>query len=314
MHAGIELAVVLPAYNEALAIAKVISDFRRVFPEAFVVVVDNRSSDGTAAVAREALSGGAGLVLEESTPGKAQAVRRAFLEIDARIYVLCDADDTYPVEEIPPLIEAVRIGRCDMAVGDRHTSRQYAAAEKRPFHNWGNKLIAKLVNRTFDGELSDVLSGLRVFSRRFVRNYPILARGFALEVDMASYALDRRFRTLEFPISYRSRPQGSTSKLKTVPDGVRVLMALFNLARFYRPLGFFGSIALVFMLFGITAGFPVVADFLRTGLVPRLPLAVLATGLELCAVISLSIGLVLDGLVHHQQLQTERDLLKDGSS
>lgn len=311
MSAYTKVAVVLPAYNEALAIAKVISDFRRVLPDALIVVVDNRSTDGTATVAREALSESQNLVLEERIPGKAQAVRRAFLEVDADIYILCDADDTYPADEVPPLLEAVRTGRCDMAVGNRHAADHYTAAEKRPFHNWGNKLIAKLVNRTFNGQLHDVLSGLRVMSRRFVRNYPILANGFTLEVDMASYALDRRFRTLEFPISYRQRPVGSTSKLRTVPDGTRVLLALFNLVRFYRPLSFFGTIGLILMTAGLVAGIPVISDFIQTGLVPRLPLALLATGLEICGVISISIGLILDGLVHHQQLQTERDLLRD---
>lgn len=314
MSAYTKVAVVLPAYNEALAIAKVISDFRRVLPDALIVVVDNRSTDGTATVAREALSESQNLVLEERIPGKAQAVRRAFLEVDADIYVLCDADDTYPADEVPPLLEAVRAGRCDMAVGNRHAADHYTAAEKRPFHNWGNKLIAKLVNRTFNGQLQDVLSGLRVMSRRFVRNYPILANGFTLEVDMASYALDRRFRTLEFPISYRQRPVGSMSKLRTVPDGTRVLVALFNLVRFYRPLIFFGQIGLIFMTAGLIAGIPVIADFIHTGLVPRLPLALLATGLEICGVISVSIGLILDGLVHHQRLQTERDLLRDSTA
>lgn len=311
MKRPVELAVILPAYNEAAAIGRVVNDIRTALPDATIVVVDNRSTDETAQLARAAIGSSAGCVIEERVPGKARAVRRAFLEVDARCYVMCDADDTYPAEAIPALLEAVRSGRCDMAVGNRHASGDYAGVERRRFHGAGNRLIAGLINFLFKGQLEDVLSGLRVFSRRFVRNYPIITHGFALEVDMTAYALDRNFRILEFPIPYRQRPPGSHSKLRTIPDGMKVLVALFNLFRFYRPLQFFGSIGLALLGAGILAGAPVVAEFIRTGLVPRIPTALLATGLAICGVLAFAIGLILDGLRHHQQLQTERDLLHD---
>lgn len=314
MKRPVELAVILPAYNEAAAIGRVVNDIRRVLPEAVIVVVDNRSTDQTTQLALEAIGASAGRVIEERTPGKARAVRRAFLEVDARYYVMCDADDTYPAEAIPALLDAVRSGRCDMAIGNRHADGGYAGAERRRFHGMGNRLIAGLINFLFKGQLEDVLSGLRVFSRRFVRNYPIIAHGFALEVDMTAYALDRHFRILEFPIAYRKRPPGSHSKLRTIPDGMRVLVALFNLFRFYRPLRFFGSIGLVLLGAGALAGAPIVTEFIRTGLVPRFPTALLATGLGICSVLAFAIGLILDGLRHHQQLQTERDLLHDSDN
>jgi glycosyltransferase involved in cell wall biosynthesis len=305
-----DVAVVLPAYNEAIAIGAVVRDMRRVLgDDAYIVVVDNRSTDGTAAAAREALASGKGVVLTETVQGKSQAVRRAFLSVDARVYVLCDADDTYPVEALPEIVRRVANGDVDMAIGDRHGNGSYAGAESRRFHGLGNRLIAGLLNRIFGGQVGDALSGLRVFSRRFVKNYPILSRGFALETDMTAFALDRRFRVVEFAIDYRARPKGSESKLRTIPDGFRVVVALFNLARFYRPLFFFGWIGVVLGTLGFMAGVPVLSEYFLTGLVPRLPLALLATGLGLTAMISFAIGLILDGIAFHQRAITERALL-----
>lgn len=305
-----EVAVVLPAFNEVVSISSVIRDVHRHLPDAFIVVVDNGSTDGTAEMARSTIEGGKGLVLCEYVRGKAQAVRRAFLTVDANIYVLCDADDTY---SIAPLLEAIRVvreGEIDMAIGDRHGNGSYGEVESRRFHGMGNRLIAALINRIFHGKLRDVLSGFRVLSRSFVKNYPILARGFALEVDMTAFALDRRFRVAEFQVQYRARPKGSTSKLRTIPDGMRVLSAVFNLARYYRPFSFFGVIGVGLAVLGTAAGAPVVLEFINTGLVPRLPTAVLAAGLWTSALISFAIALILDSAVQQQRALTETGLMR----
>lgn len=283
---------------------------RSAIPDAFIVVVDNNSTDRTFELARKAIAPGTGMVIREPSPGKACAVRRGIHSVDAEIVVLCDADNTYPADAIPPMIDAVASGVCDMAVGNRHADGVYLEIESRRFHGTGNRIVAKLVNRLFRGNLEDALSGLRVMSRQFVRHYPITIHGFTLEVDMVAFALERKFRILEFPIIYRKRLEGSDSKLKTVPDGIRVLVTLFNLFRFYRPLKFFGRIALLCAIAGVLVFIPVMQDFLKTGLVNRFPLALLATGLELIAGLCLSVGLVLDGLRHSEAHRVERELLK----
>ena len=235
--------IILPAYNEEQTIAATIEDFHRALPKAAVYVVNNRSTDATESIAREALSrlGCKGDVINERRPGKGNAVRRAFLEIDADIYVLADADLTYPAEQVHELIAPVINGEADMVVGDRHSAGHYAAENKRALHGFGNRLVRDLINRLFYANLADIMSGYRVFSRRFVKSYPILVEGFEIETDMTLHALDKRFRIVEIPINYRDRPAGSFSKLNTLRDGAKVINTITQILRYYRPLAFFGG-------------------------------------------------------------------------
>jgi len=305
------IAVILPAYNEELTIDDTMRAFHAALPEAAIFVVNNRSSDATEAIAKRTLHelGCAGRVINEYRPGKGNAVRRAFIEIDADIYVLSDADLTYPAERARDLIKPVLECVADMVVGDRHSGGHYAAENRRTLHGFGNGLVSFLVNRLFVARLVDIMSGYRVFSRRFVKSYPILVEGFEIETDMTLHALDKRFRILEVPIEYKDRPAGSSSKLNTVRDGAKVIFTIARILRYYRPLAFFGGVALALALLGILAALPVFEDWVRYRYVHHVPLAILATGLEIVAVMMTAIGLVLDSITHQDKRNFERDLL-----
>ena len=300
-----QTVIILPAYNEEETIAQVIESFSLSLPAAKIVVVDNNSSDRTAERATAAFrrTGAAGLLLNEYRQGKAFAVQKAFSEVEAEVYVLCDADMTYPADEIQPMLDPVLNGRADMVVGDRHALGGYKSENKRRFHGFGNSLIRFLINFLFRSSLHDILSGYRVFSRRFVKNYPILSRGFDIEAEMTLHALDKGFRIVEVPICYKDRPQGSVSKLNTFSDGLRVLKLIFTIFRNYRPLAFFGSLACFFGLGGLAAGFPVLLDYYREQYVLHVPLAILATGLMTIAGMCVSIALILDTVAANNRFQ-----------
>ncbi|MFA7383429.1 MAG: glycosyltransferase family 2 protein [Desulfurivibrionaceae bacterium] len=311
IKAPLTVAVVLPAYNEELTIEATIRAFHHALPEAAIWVINNRSTDTTEAGARAALAslGCGGGVLNEPRKGKGNAVRRAFLELEADIYVLADADLTYPAERVRELMAPVIEGCADMVVGDRHSAGHYAAENKRPLHGFGNHLVRRLVNRLFNAELADIMSGYRVFSRRFVKNYPILVEGFEIETDLTLHALDKRFRIVEIPVEYRDRPEGSSSKLNTVSDGARVLFVIIQILRYYRPRVFFGALSFLFGLAGLFAAIPVIQDWLYYQYIYHVPLAILATGLEIVAVTTLGVGVILDSIVYQQRLEYERHLL-----
>lgn len=307
------IAVILPAYNEQSTIAGTIEAFHGELPQARIIVVDNNSADGTAEIARETFDrlGVSGSVLHELRQGKGNALRRAFWEVDADIYVLSDADLTYPAARVHDLVRPIAKGEADMAVGDRHTGGYYRAKNKRAFHGAGNRLVTSLVNRLFRADLADIMSGYRALSRGFVRNYPILVGGFQVETDMTLHALDKRFRIVEIPIDYRDRPAGSHSKLDTFRDGARVLFVIAQILRYYRPLYFFGWLSVVFGVLGLLAFWPVWVDWVEHRFIYRVPLAVLAAALETVAVISLGIGLILDAITHQHRLRFERDMVAD---
>lgn len=308
------IAVILPAYNEEQTLSPTIEDFHKYLPEAEIWVIDNRSTDATKIVACETLArlGCHGGIINESRPGKGNAVRRAFIDIEADIYVIADADMTYPAEQARNLIAPILAGEADMVVGDRHTSGQYAVENKRALHGFGNRLVRDLVNKLFHANLADIMSGYRVFNRRFVKNYPILVESFEIETDMTLHALDKRFRIVEIPIAYRDRPPGSFSKLNTVRDGARVLNTIGNILRYYRPLIFFGSTAILFALLGLLAGIPVIDEWVRDRYVHRVPLAMLATGMEIVSIVFTAIGLILDSITHQDKRNFERGLLLYG--
>lgn len=305
------IACVLPAYNEEKTVAATIEEFFLNLPEAEIWVVNNRSSDETESIARDTLLrlGCKGGVINEQRAGKGNAVRRAFLDIDADVYILADADMTYPAAQARELIAPILAGTADMVVGDRHSTGHYAAENKRALHGFGNRLVRDLVNKLFRADLADIMSGYRAFNRAFVNNYPILVEGFEIETDMTLHALDKRFRITEVPVEYRDRPPGSHSKLNTISDGMRVLNTIGKILRYYRPLMFFFTAAVVFALLGLMAGIPVIDDWIRDRYIHHLPLAILATGLGIIAIVFAAVGLILDSITHQDRRNFERALL-----
>ena len=305
------VSVILPAYNEEQTIAATIEEFHQALPDAKIWVINNRSSDATEQTALDTLSrlGCLGAVINECRPGKGNAIRRAFLDIDADIYVLADADLTYPAAQVHELMAPILAREADMVVGDRHTAGHYASENKRALHGFGNRLIRDLVNKLFGANMADIMSGYRVFSRRFVKSYPILVEGFEIETDMTLHALDKRFRVVEIPVAYRDRPAGSFSKLNTLSDGARVLRVIANILRYYRPLVFFGGLAILFALLGLIMGTPVIAEWINVRTISHVPLAILATGLAVIAIVLVAIGLILDSIAHQDRRNFERELL-----
>ncbi len=310
MVKGMKTAVLIPCYNEAQTIGKVVRDFRHALPDAEIWVYDNNSTDATGEIAREA----GALVRREYRQGKGFVVRSMFSEIDADVYVLVDGDDTYPAEAAPDLIVPVAEGRADMAVGDRLTNGTYREQNKRRFHDLGNGLVRGSINVLFHAGIRDVMTGYRAFSRRFVKNFPVMTGGFEIETEMTLHALDKRFAIAEIPIDYRDRPEGSASKLRTFRDGFRVLRTLLSIFKDYKPLSFYGGLALLFFLLGILAGIPVLAEYARTSYITHVPLAILASALEIMALLSLSSGLVLDTLVKADKRNYELSLLRNANA
>ncbi|SDS26546.1 Glycosyltransferase involved in cell wall bisynthesis [Opitutus sp. GAS368] len=308
-----EIAIILPAYNEAKTIGSTLRDFHRALPAALLCVVDNNSTDGTAEAARAtaaALPSCRFLLLAEKRQGKAFAMRRAFTLIEADAYVMSDADSTYSASDLAPLLAPVLADEADMVVGDRHAQGHYRRENKRPLHNFGNSLVKALINRLFGVTLHDILSGYRVFSRTFVKSFPVLTAGFELETEITLHAVDKRFRIVELPISYQDRPAGNFSKLSTFRDGRKVLTALFSILRYNRPLLFFGGIAGVFAAFGLAIGSLPVVEYYHTGLILHIPSAILASGLMVCAVTTSAIALILDSVAHMQRHDSELRLIE----
>ncbi|MBN8216026.1 MAG: glycosyltransferase [Spirochaetes bacterium] len=298
------IAVLIPCYNEESTISETVRDFRKALPRAVIHVYDNNSTDDTARVARKA----GARVTGEPLQGKGHVIRSMFREVEADVYVMVDGDRTYPAESVHELLAPVLEGRADMAVGDRHSNESYRLENKRPFHQAGNALIPWLINRLWHADLRDVMSGYRAFNRRFVKQIAVLTAGFEVETELTLNALDARMRIVEIPVRYRDRPAGSFSKLHTFRDGWRILVLILAILKDYRPLFFFGLIAAIFALAGSLSGAIPVVDFLRFRFVYHVPLAILATGLGILSMISLSIGLVLDTLTRQHRIRTEISL------
>ena len=307
-----KIAIFLPAYNEAQTIGETIRDFHVACPEAELWVISNNSFDDTDRLASNMLVelGANGGVIQEPRQGKGNAVRRAFHEIDADIYVMADADQTCSAEDISELIQPILDGKADMVVGDRHSTGHYQKENKRPLHNFGNKLVQSLVNRLFKAELVDIMSGYRVFNRLFVKSYPILVEGFEIETDMTLHALDKKFRIMEIPVEYKDRPEGSFSKLNTLSDGYKVIFTIVRILRHYRPLMFFGGAGILFALIGMITAVPVLDDWIRDRYIYHVPLAILATGIEIVALQLFAIGLILDSIAEQDKRNFERELLR----
>jgi glycosyltransferase involved in cell wall biosynthesis len=281
------IAVLVPCYNEEAAVATVVADFRKALPAAEIYVYDNNSRDRTAAVAREA----GAIVRSERRQGKGHVVRRMFADVEADIYVLVDGDATYDAPSAPRMIDKLLDEHLDMVVGFRIDQSQ---AAYRLGHRTGNRMLTAFLSSTFGQEFKDILSGYRVFSRRFVKSFPVLSDGFEIETELAVYALELSLPVAEVETPYYARPEGSFSKLNTWRDGFRILGTILKLYRSERPLRFFTVIGILLALAAIILAIPIVVTFVETGLVPRLPTAVLSMGLTIVAILSVSSGLVLD--------------------
>ena len=284
--------MLIPCYSEARTVAKVVQDYRTMLPEATIYVYDNNSTDETAALAAAA----GAVVRHEYQQGKGNVMRRMFREIDAECYLLVDGDDTYPAEAAPAMVRAVRERGADMVVGDRLSST-YFTENKRPFHNFGNSLVRACINRMFGSQIKDIMTGYRAFSFQFVKTYPVLARGFEIETEMSIHAVERNMRIENVVIEYRDRPEGSESKLNTYTDGFKVLRTILRLYKDSRPFGFFGVLAAVLAL--VSAGFmvPVVAEYFRTGLVPRFPTLIVCACVMVAALLLFISGIILSSLL-----------------
>ena len=303
-----KIAVLIPCYNEAVTIEKVVRDFKTALPEADIYGYDNNSTDDTAKIAEKA----GAIVRREYRQGKGNVIRR---EIDADCYIMTDGDDTYPAESAREMANLVLSGRADMVIGDR-LSATYFEENKRPFHNFGNSLVRGFINTLWTRQKSkkilDVMTGYRAFSPLFVKSFPILSQGFEIETEMTIHALDKNFLIESLPVNYRDRPAGSFSKLNTYVDGVKVLMTIFNLYRNYRPLKFFGAISILLMLIALIMFLPILAEFLQTGLVPRFPTLIVSGLIAVISILSAMCGLILDTIAVNarKDFELKMNLLK----
>ena len=302
-----KIAVLVPCLNEALTIRQVVEDFRRALPSATIYVYDNDSTDDTFRIAQEA----GAVVTREYRRGKAFVVQRMFSEIEADVYIMVDGDATYPADNAGAMVDLLTSHNLDIVVGDRLSNMSYARENKRRVHNAGNELIKKMINFLFQASLKDILSGYRVFSRRFVKNFPSMVEGFELETEITIFSLHHGFRIQEVPIDYQDRPSGSVSKLNTFRDGFRVIRTMFNLFRYYKPMVFFSFLAFILFLFSILIGISPVIEYIEFKYVYKVPSAVLAASLMIASLLCLFCGLILDSIVQIDRKQF-RHLMKLG--
>lgn len=301
-----KIAVLIPCYNEELTIEKVIKDFRKELPDAYIYVYDNNSKDKTAKIAA---TNGA-IVKHEYRQGKGNVVRAMFRDIDADIYVMVDGDDTYPAEFVHKLIEPIRTGEADMTIGDRLSNGTYQEENKRHFHEFGNNLVKKSINILFRTKLKDIMTGYRVFNKMFVKNMPVMTPKFEIETEMSLYALDKKYIIKEIPIVYRDRPDGSVSKLNTVSDGIKVVKTIVNMFKNYKPLQFFTLIAVILFIIALIIGIPVIVEFIKTRYITKVPSAILATGIVILSVIIGQCGVILHTVVKNHKENYELNLLR----
>lgn len=288
MKKNLKYAILIPCYNEALTIEKVVKDFKRELPKADIYVYDNNSVDNTADIAKKT----GAIVVFENKQGKGNVIRSMFSDIDADIYVMVDGDDTYPADEVHKLIECIKQGD-DMAIGDRLSSTYYKE-NKRPFHNFGNNLVRWLINVMFASEIKDVMTGYRAFSNKFVKTISVMSPGFQIETELTLTALQYRYNIKSIPIQYRDRPEGSKSKLNTFKDGYKVLITIFDMFKDYKPLLFFSLFSLITFVIGLLVGIPVIHEFNLTHYVSKVPSAILSSSLMIITMLLLVLGLILD--------------------
>ena len=277
----VKIAVLVPCYNEAQTIKKVVEDFKKVLPEAVIYVYNNNSTDDTAKIAAEA----GAIVRNEYKQGKGNVIRRMFREIDAECYIMTDGDDTYPAEFAPQMADMVLNKNCDMVVGDRLSST-YFQENKRPFHNFGNEIVRKSINFLFKSKIKDIMTGFRAFSYQFVKTFPVLSTGFEIETEMTIHAVDKNMSVGNVVIDYRDRQEGSESKLNTFSDGFKVIKTIIRLFKAYKPIWFYGLVALVLAVISIGFFIPILVIYGETGLVPKFPTLIMCCFVMTVAILS----------------------------
>ena len=293
-----KIAVLIPCYNEAKTVEKVVKDYKKALPEADIYVYDNNSTDGTDKIAKKA----GAIVKYEYRQGKGNVIRSMFKDIEADCYLMIDGDDTYPAENAREMCDLVLEGKADMVIGDRLSST-YFTENKRPFHNLGNRLVRGLINKLFKSNVRDIMTGYRAFSYEFVKTFPVLSKGFEIETEMTIHALDKNFLLKEVSVNYRDRPAGSVSKLNTYRDGFRVLKTIGRLFKEYKPTIFFSIIGLIFLVIAVVFAVPVFADYFKTGLVPRYPTLIFSGFMLIISILMFVCGLLLEVVVKkHRQM------------
>lgn len=300
-----KIAVLIPCYNEEKTVAKVVSDFKRVLPEAVIYVYNNNSTDRTAALAREA----GAVVRNEYMQGKGNVIRRMFREIDAQCYIMADGDDTYPAEDAPEMVRLVLEQQADMVVGDRLSST-YFTENTRPFHNLGNRLVRGSIQLLFRNNIKDIMTGYRAFSYEFVKTFPVISKGFEIETEMSIHAVNANMHLENVVIGYRDRPEGSVSKLNTYSDGFKVLRTIARLYRVYKPLGFFGMISALLFLLAVLFFIPVLNTYAQTGLVPNFPTLIVCGFTVMASLQSLFSGLILETIRQKNRQDFEMNLIR----
>lgn len=301
-----EIAILIPCYNEAVTIGQVVDDFKRELPQASIYVYDNNSTDKTGAIAAQH----GAIVRHEHRQGKGNVTRQMFREIQADCYVMVDGDSTYPAHQVHELIAPVLAGDADMVIGDRMSNGAYGAENERAFHSFGNNLVRGLINKLYHAKLTDIMTGYRAFSRVFVKSYPVTSRGFEVETEMSIHCLDKNFKIAQVPIEYQDRPEGSYSKLSTFSDGMLVLKTIASLCREYRPMLFFGILALISLAICLACGIPVIAEYVATLYITRVPLAILAVGFGIVTMLLFSCGLILDSMARTARQQYELEVVR----
>ena len=298
-----KIAVLVPCYNEGKTIEKVVTDFKRVLPEAVIYVYDNNSTDGTAEIAAKA----GAVVRHEYYQGKGNVIRRMFQEVDAECYLMVDGDDTYPAESAREMADKVLERNVDMVVGDRLSST-YFEENKRPFHNFGNSIVRWGINTIFKNDIKDIMTGYRAFSYRFVKTFPVLSKGFEIETEMSIHAIDKNMFVENVVIDYRDRPEGSVSKLNTYSDGIKVIGTIVRLFQTYRPLAFFGTVAAILMVLAIGFFIPVWITYADTGMVPNFPTLIVCGFVALASIQSFFAGLILQTMYRKNRQDFEMRL------
>lgn len=298
-----KIAVLVPCYNEGKTIEKVVTDFKRVLPEAVIYVYDNNSTDGTAEIAAKA----GAVVRHEYYQGKGNVIRRMFQEVDAECYLMVDGDDTYPAESAREMADKVLERNVDMVVGDRLSST-YFEENKRPFHNFGNSIVRWGINTFFKNDIKDIMTGYRAFSYRFVKTFPVLSKGFEIETEMSIHAIDKNMFVENVVIDYRDRPEGSVSKLNTYSDGIKVIGTIVRLFQTYRPLAFFGTVAAILMVLAIGFFIPVWITYADTGMVPNFPTLIVCGFVALASIQSFFAVLILQTMYRKNRQDFEMQL------
>lgn len=293
-----KVAVLIPCYNESMTIHKVIMDYKQALPEADIYVYDNNSTDNTDDIAKNA----GAIVRHEKRQGKGNVMRTMFREIDAECYLIVDGDNTYSSDNAHQMVDYILHQNFDMVIGDRLSST-YFSENKRLFHNVGNRLVRLLINKIFNSNISDIMTGYRAFSKLFVKNYPVISKGFEIETEMTIHALDKNFNIIEMPVAYRDRQEGSFSKLNTFSDGYKVLRTIAKLFRDYKPYVFFSLIAIIGLVIATILFVPVLMEYLRTGIVPRFPTLIVAVTIYIISILMWICGIILEVIVNkHRQL------------